>query len=249
MKKSFVLVSLNENKAKKIAEVISNNTCRKMLDFMSARKDTTETEIAAELKIPLSTVHYNMQALMEAKLAKSDEYHYSAKGKEVSHYRLANQYVIIAPEGEKEAIREKLKSIIPTALIMGAAAVVIKLFSGFYTMKATDAMAEAAPRLMGAMPAAAPMVADEMAQESAPMMAKSLAAPMAEEAVQEMAQETAQDTAGAGANYIAQDVPLRAQEALSNAPQIALWFFIGAVAGVAVYLIVEGILKKIRQRR
>jgi predicted ArsR family transcriptional regulator len=245
MKKSFVLVSLNENKAKKIAEVISNNTCRKILDYMAARKDVTEADLAKDLGIPISTAHYNMQSLMEAKLVKSNEFHYSVKGKEVNHYRLANQYVIIAPEGEKEAIREKLKSIIPTALIMGAAAVVIKLFSGFYTVKASTVMAEAAPRLMGAAPAAAPMVADEMAQEAAPMMAKSVA----DSAVEESAREVMQDTAGAGANYLAQEVPTRAQEAVSNAPDIALWFFIGAVAGVAVYILVNWIIKKIRSRK
>ena len=102
-KKSFLLVSLKEDKAKKLAEVISNKTCRKILDYLADKKDATESAIAKDLNIPISTVHYNMKALMTARLVKSDEYHYSEKGKEVSHYRLANQYVIIAPEGEKHA--------------------------------------------------------------------------------------------------------------------------------------------------
>jgi DNA-binding transcriptional ArsR family regulator len=241
-KKSFLLVSLNENKAKKLAEVISNNTCRKILDFMAEKKDVTESELAKELSIPISTVHYNMQALLEARLVKSDEYHYSEKGKEVSHYRLANQYVIIAPEGEKELIREKLKSIIPTALIMGAAAGIIKIFSGFgaVSQAAAPVMMKAAydSDIAGAMPAAAPAaeplmqatraMADEAVAESAPML-------------EEQAVEVVQQRAPEAVNYV--------QQTTSNAPEIALWFFIGAVAGVAVYLLVDYIVKRIRNRR
>jgi DNA-binding transcriptional ArsR family regulator len=115
-KETFMLVSLNEKKAKKLAEVISNNTCRKILDLL-AKKESTETEISKELDIPISTVHYNLKHLLEAKLVKADEYHYSEKGKEVLHYKLANQYVIIAPESSKSKIKEKLKSIIPAGLI------------------------------------------------------------------------------------------------------------------------------------
>ncbi len=133
MTKKFILVSLNEKKAKKIAEVISNNTCRKILDFLSGRKDATASQIHKELKIPLPTVDYNLKSLMVAKLIKSDEYHYSEKGKEVSHYKIANQYVIIAPAEETASIREKLKSILPVAAIAGLSASMIKLFSGWFS--------------------------------------------------------------------------------------------------------------------
>ncbi|MBU2561035.1 MAG: helix-turn-helix domain-containing protein [Nanoarchaeota archaeon] len=241
-KKSFLLVSLNESKAKKLAEVISNNTCRKILDFMAEKKDVTESEIAKELNIPISTVHYNMKALMEARLVKSDEYHYSAKGKEVSHYRLANQYVIIAPEGEKHAIREKLKSIIPTALIMGAAAAIIKLFSGTFSI----AQEAAAPVMMksvatGAIPPAEPMyaVAGEVAEEAA------------YEATRMAADEAVMEAAPAAQQMVVERAPEfieTGRQAASNAPEIALWFFIGAAAGIAVYLLVDYIVKRIRNR-
>ncbi|MBW2972125.1 helix-turn-helix domain-containing protein [Candidatus Woesearchaeota archaeon] len=245
-KKSFLLVSLKENKAKKLAEVISNKTCRKILDYLADKKDATESDIAKELNVPLSTVHYNMKALVEARLVKSDEYHYSAKGKEVSHYRLANQYVIIAPEGEKHAIREKLKSIIPTALIMGAAAGIIKLFSGTFRAVSDNA----APLMMksvatGAVPPAEPMmyeVAEEAAYEATQMAADEAvmeAAPAAQQMVVERAPMLAEHTPEAIET---------GRQAASNVPEIALWFFIGAVAGVAVYLIVDYIVKRIRNR-
>ncbi len=115
-KEAFMLVSLKEQKAKKIAQVISSPTCRKILDYL-ANKEATETEIAKALNIPLSTVHYNLNHLKEAKLVEANEFHYSSKGKEVDHYKLANKYIIISPKEEYDFI-EKLKTLIPTALIL-----------------------------------------------------------------------------------------------------------------------------------
>lgn len=128
-KETFLLVSLNEKKAKKLAEVIQNNTCRKILDHLS-KKDATESELSKELGVPLSTIHYNMKHLVAAKLVKSDEFHYSPKGKEVNHYSLANQYVIIAPEGQKESIKEKMKSLLPTVGLIAGATFFIKNYTG-----------------------------------------------------------------------------------------------------------------------
>ena len=90
-KDKFILVSLKEEESKKLAQIISNDTSRKILDFL-AEKEATESEIASKLDIPISTVHYNLQALVKGSLVEADEYHYSKKGKEVLHYKLANKY-------------------------------------------------------------------------------------------------------------------------------------------------------------
>jgi hypothetical protein len=71
-------------------------------------------------------------------------------------------------------------------------------------------------------------MADEAVAESAPML-------------EEQAVEVVQQRAPEAVNYV--------QQTTSNAPEIALWFFIGAVAGVAVYLLVDYIVKRIRNRR
>lgn len=127
-KESFLLVSLEEDKAKKLAQVISNDTARKILDYLSRKNDTTETDLASELKLPLSTVHYNMQQLVEAKLVNADKYHYSKKGKEVLHYELSNKYVIIAPK-TTDKLKEQLKRILPVVLIVGVVSALINFFS------------------------------------------------------------------------------------------------------------------------
>jgi DNA-binding transcriptional ArsR family regulator len=147
----FLLVSLKEDEAKKLAQVISNDTSRKILDFLASRKDATETEIATHLEMPLSTTHYNLQALVKAKLVAADEFHYSDKGKEVNHYSLANKYVIIAPANAPETLRERLKRFLPVATVAltGAAALQLYKYLTFEPIApAPEAFDAEAPMLM-----------------------------------------------------------------------------------------------------
>jgi len=134
-KENFLLVSLKEEESKHLAQVISNKTSRKVLDLL-AEKSMTETEISKKLNLPMSTVHYNMQALMQAKLVTAEEYHYSEKGKEVNHYSLANKYVIIAPKDAPSNLRERLKRILPTAIIGAGASGAIYLYQRFAQVNA-----------------------------------------------------------------------------------------------------------------
>ena len=127
--KNFLLLSMDDSKIKRISNVISNESCRKILDYLS-NKEATETELAEKLGIPISTVHYNLQQLIQTGLISAEEYHYSPKGKEVSHYKLANKYIIIAPK-TTFGIKEKLKSILPVALIVAATAGVIQFFTRY----------------------------------------------------------------------------------------------------------------------
>lgn len=117
MGKNFLLLSLEDSKAKTLANVVNNKSCIKILDYL-AENEATETQIAKKLNLPISTVHYNLSQLMDSKLIKWDKYHYSEKGKEVKHYSLANKYIIIAPKGEDEnSIKDKLKNILSTFAI------------------------------------------------------------------------------------------------------------------------------------
>lgn len=220
-KETFLLVSLNEKKAKKLAEVISNNTCRKILDSL-AKGEASESEIAKELGVAISTVHYNLKHLVEAKLVKADEYHYSPKGREVSHYKLSNQYVIIAPESKTEGIKEKLKSILPAATITVALGTVAQLLYKFRFDAAVygaqekmlaEPMAAAAPRMMEA----GAMMADEAAIETA-----NAVAPAVEETTRQ---------------YLISDV------------NVFVWFLGGAFLFLVSYLFVEYVRKKLKEKK
>ncbi len=155
---SFILVNLKEAEGKKLAQVISNETSRKILDYLSTKNDATATEIAKEMNIPLSTAHYNLQHLLEAKLIQADEFHYSEKGKEVDHYKLSNKFVIIAPQSSKfESVKEKLMKILPVAaLSLAGAGIISVLNKGLGAFAAGDLrtagqeMLEAAPTVASA---------------------------------------------------------------------------------------------------
>ena len=155
-KESFVLVSLKEAKARKLAKVLNNDSCRKILDQLTV-KESTETDIAKKLNLPISTVHYNLKHLLDAGLITAEEFHYSSKGREVNHYKLANKYIIIAPKSTF-GLKERLKSVLPVALLVGASAFVIQFFRiGTSTFGATkarvmetateDVIASAAPQI------------------------------------------------------------------------------------------------------
>ena len=115
--KSFLIVSLDKGESEKLAQVLSNKTARKILDYLGTTNSVTESQIAESLGLPLSTVHYNLKLLMETKLVKSDEFHYSKKGREVNHYSIANKYIIISPK-PVYGLKSKLKKILPVLAIM-----------------------------------------------------------------------------------------------------------------------------------
>jgi len=147
--KNFLLISLEEKETKKIAEAINNSTGRRILDAL-AIKEYTETELSKELDIPISTVHYNLKQLMEANLVIVDEFHYSPKGKEVNHYKLANKYIIIAPKSDNNRFRDALNKILPLTIITavtGGLLTAWNLFGNASSSKVASVQ-EAVPRAM-----------------------------------------------------------------------------------------------------
>jgi len=156
MNNNFLLISLDEKKSKKIAEAINNDTGRKILDHLS-KKECTESDLSKELGIPISTIHYNLKQLMDANLVIVDEFHYSTKGKEVNHYKLANKYIIIAPKNTDGRFMEALNKILPLTVITAITGGLLTVFgllsgtrSGSLATKsaAIDNAADSAPRLM-----------------------------------------------------------------------------------------------------
>ena len=154
-KDKFLLVSLKDDEAKRLAQVITNDTSRKILDFLS-ESESTETQIAQALGVPLPTVHYNLKALEGAKLVVCEQFHYSSKGREVNHYKLANKYIIIAP-ASTYGIKEKLRSLLPVVPVIGGGALALEWYA---SMQSRAASFSAAP--MEALRTAAPIAADTM---------------------------------------------------------------------------------------
>ena len=66
--KKYVLVSMDDERIKKISEALGNKTCKKIIDFLADEKEASETDISEALKLPLNTVEYNLKKLVQAEL-------------------------------------------------------------------------------------------------------------------------------------------------------------------------------------
>ncbi len=180
--KNFLLVSMEEDKAKQLAQIVSNDVCRKILDYLASKEHATETAIANDLTIPLSTVHYNIRQLLQSGIVKAEEFHYSEKGREVLHYSLANKYIIIAPKATAtESLANKLKRILPVVAFVAAAGAVIQIydnvmkagtFAGYSAQKAADialpAMQEAVRQAAGVGNESAKAIVEKAVTQVAP---------------------------------------------------------------------------------
>jgi predicted transcriptional regulator len=142
--------------ASKVAAALANEKCQRILDYLTKHEDGTETQIAKDLHLPLSTVHYNMKVLSEANLVLTDTYSYSSKGKEVTHYRTNKNPIVIVQE-EKQYF-DLLKAVVPAAILAAGAGIIYQLAT-----RTPVVAQETAMRTFGA---------EEMVADAAPMMAK-----------------------------------------------------------------------------
>lgn len=143
--KKFLLLSLGDEKAKHLADVLGNKTCKKIIDLL-AEKEASEQDIASELKIPLNTVEYNLKKLEKSGLIeKSKSFFWSRKGKKIAMYKIFNKSIIISPK--KANISSKIKSILPAVLLGGVGALLIKYLikpvqeTKLYAAESTSVMA------------------------------------------------------------------------------------------------------------
>ena len=121
MAKSSIMVNLDDPRTGKIANAISNATCKKILSLLS-EKELSESDIASELKIPINTIEYNLKKLVESGLVeKAKNFFWSTKGKKIIIYKVSNKNIVISP-------KSMIKGIIPALIISGATALGIKLF-------------------------------------------------------------------------------------------------------------------------
>jgi len=225
----FLLVSLKESEAKKLAQVISNDTCRRILDELS-HGDATETALSKQLKLPISTIHYNLQHLLDAKLVQIDEFHYSEKGKEVNHYKLSNKYVIIAPKEATETFRQKLKKLLPIVGITAGIALIIQALNTLKITSSTFGTFATKAALIAPEPGLQAEIAQKTVAE-ADRMAAPYAAPMLAQAGEQAANFTNTTT-----ELINQSTTVMSQPLISE-QNIALWFFLGCLVTLVLVFI------------
>lgn len=116
MKETVRVMQLNNVSG--LAKTLSNSTAQEIITFIKLHKGCTATDIKKGLKLPASTVHYNLKALTKTGIVDDSNFHYSTKGKEVSHYQLKSNIIVILPETKKDekTITKRLQRILPGLL-------------------------------------------------------------------------------------------------------------------------------------
>jgi len=122
----YILVNLEDEKAKELANIIGNKTSRKILDYLSEIEEASESEISKELNLPLSTVHYNLQLLRKNKLVEVRHYMYSEKGKKIEFYSVVKKFIVIAPKYTRQSL---IKDVVPLFLISAGISLIIQWLS------------------------------------------------------------------------------------------------------------------------
>ncbi|HLP79971.1 MAG TPA: winged helix-turn-helix domain-containing protein [Acidobacteriota bacterium] len=114
-KDNFVFLNLGDSSATEVTQAISSKTGQRIIEYLKD-KSATETQIAADLSIPGSTVHYNIAQLVKAGIVVAEEYHYSAKGREVNHYKLTEKFIVIIP-AKTPASEQLMRALVPATLL------------------------------------------------------------------------------------------------------------------------------------
>lgn len=153
MAEKYLLVSMDDDKSKKLGEVISNPTCKKIINLLSER-EMSEADIANSLGLPMNTTEYNLKNLLDSGLIeKSKNFFWSPKGRKIATYKIANKLIVISPK--RTNVYSKLKGIIP--LVLASAAFTIFTF-WYQNMQSSAALktslSESAGGLLSAAPAA-----------------------------------------------------------------------------------------------
>lgn len=127
MTKKYLLLSLEDQRIKSIAEILSNKTSNKIISLLSEKDEASQNDISKELKIPLNTVDYNIKKMIKAGiLEETKNFFWSPKGRKIKMYKFSNKSIVIAPRNNK--LSSEIKQILPIALISGLVTVAIKAY-------------------------------------------------------------------------------------------------------------------------
>lgn len=112
----FILIGLEDERSKDIAEVLGNKTCKKILDFLADVKEASEKDISDGLNMPINTIEYNLNKLIKSGLVeKTKNFFWSKKGKKIEMYKLVKKHIIISPN--KKFDINNLKAILPVLFV------------------------------------------------------------------------------------------------------------------------------------
>ena len=93
-----IILEPGDEKAQKIAKAIASKTAGEILQLLKDGSQAS-TQIAEALSIPITTVQYHLENLVDAGIITIVEKRWSQKGREVKVYGLRDQMLIVVPRG------------------------------------------------------------------------------------------------------------------------------------------------------
>ena len=127
MKNRSVLIDLDDPRMGALADVLANKSSKRILSLLAGDELST-SELALRLKMPLTTVDYNVKKLARAGLIEKTRSLMSSKGKIVPVYRVSESRIVISP-------KSILRGIVPAVFVTAAVAVGLKAWEMSYRAK------------------------------------------------------------------------------------------------------------------
>jgi DNA-binding transcriptional ArsR family regulator len=143
-----VLVLPVNGESRKITQILSNETSLKILELLG-KKSMSATSIAEELELPLTTVKYNLDSLIESDLIKITQIKWSKKGRQVKIYESVEKLIVLVPSKssiDKLSLVSLLQKYLGVIVAAFFAAAGIEYFSAY--MKAKRVIDATAPLRM-----------------------------------------------------------------------------------------------------
>jgi len=132
---NYILISLDDEKSKSVAEIIGSKTCKKIISYLSEEKEASQKDLSDALNIPINTVEYNIKKLLDSGFVqKRKNFFWSAKGKKIIMYELSKKSIIIS---HKKNVSEKIKSILPAFILTVAGTFAVWVYEKIITSSQT----------------------------------------------------------------------------------------------------------------
>lgn len=112
-----MIIPLSNGMLKRVARALSNETTVTVLQKL-VEESMSATELSESLKIPLTTVKYSIDALLEAELIKVDHVRFSRKRRDIKYYAPVKRALIFAPEKTEKGVMAFLKKALPFLAII-----------------------------------------------------------------------------------------------------------------------------------
>ena len=115
-----LILPLNED-SKKITQALSNEKSLKILELL-AQDPMSATEIASSLSMPLTTIKYNLDGLIDSDLIHVKDTKWSKKGRQIKIYEPVQKLIVVVP-GSSNKDRSSIMGMLKKYLGMVAGAI------------------------------------------------------------------------------------------------------------------------------